>query len=102
MGMKIEGQVHIVSEGCTASEMGIEAARHLLCLVVDTMRDQNVPKAAMLDLLMGMLAGTVGHFAQDLSVEEIHMQLDNCKRMVSEVPGFVPGAQMQAAGKAVH
>lgn len=102
MGMKIEGQVHIVSDGCTASEMGIEAARHLLRLVVDPMRDQNVPKAAMLDLLMGMLAGTVGHFAQDLSVEEIHTQLDNCKRMVSDVLGAKGEAHMHPAGKAVH
>lgn len=102
MGMKIEGQVHIVSDGCTASEMGIEAARHLLRLVVDPMRDQNVPTGAMQDLLLGILAGTVGHFAQDLSIEEIHAQLDSCKRMVSEVPGFVPGAQMPSAGKAVH
>ncbi len=102
MGMKIEGQVHIVSDGCTASEMGIEAARQLLCLVVDPMREQNVPKLAMQDLLLGMLAGTVGHFAQDLSVEVIHAQLDNCKRMVSEALAFTPGAQMPSAGKAVH
>ena len=102
MGMKIEGQVHIVSDGCTASEMGIEAARQLLCLVVDPMREQNVPKLAMQDLLLGMLAGTVGHFAQDLSEDEIPAQLDSCKRMVSEVPGFMPAARMQAAGKAVH
>lgn len=102
MGMKIEGQVHIVSDGCTASEMGIEAARQLLCLVVDPMRDQNVPTGAMQDLLLGLLAGTVGHFGCDLSVEQIHAQLDSCKRMVSEVPGFMPAARMQAAGKAVH
>lgn len=102
MGMKIEGPVHIVSDGCTASEMGIEAARQLLRLVVDPMRDQNVPKLAMQDLLLGLLAGTVGHFAQDLSIEQIHAQLDSCKRIVSEVPGFMPAARMQAAGKAVH
>lgn len=102
MGMKIEGELRICSSGCTASEMGIEAARHLLRLVVDPMRDQNVSTGAMQDLLMGMLAGTVGHFAGDLSLEQIHAQLDNCKRMVSEVPGFVTGAQLQAAGKAVH
>ena len=102
MGMQIEGQVHIVSDGCTASEMGIEAARQLLCLVVDPMRDQNVPKLAMQDLLLGLLAGTVGHFAQDLSVEVIHAQLDSCKRMVSEVLAFTPVEQMPSAGKAVH
>lgn len=102
MGMNIEGQVHIVSEGCTASEMGIEAARQLLCLVVDPMRDQNAPKADMQDLLLGMLAGTVGHFTQDLSVEVIHAQLDNCKRIVSDVLGAKGEAHMHPAGKAVH
>ena len=102
MGMKIEGEVRIVADGCTASEMGIEAARQLLAMVIDPMRDQGVPKGAMQDLLLGMLAGTVGHFGCDLSVEQIHEQLDSCKRMVSEVPGFMPGARMQAAGKAVH
>lgn len=102
MGMKIEGQVHIVSDGCTASEMGIEVARQLLCLVVDPMRDQNAPKAAMQDLLLGMLAGTVGHFAQDLSVDEIHAQLDNCKRMASDVLGGKRETHVHPAGKAVH
>lgn len=102
MGMKIEGQVHIVSNGCTASEMGIEAARQLLCLVVDPMRYQNVPKLAMQDLLLGLLAGTVGHFAQDLSVEEIHAQLDNCKRMASDVQGGKRETHVHPAGKAVH
>ena len=102
MGMKIEGQVHIVSDGCTASEMGIETARHLLGLVVDPMRDQNAPKAAMQDLLLGMLAGTVVHFAQDLSVDEIHEQLDNCKRMASDVLGGKRETHVHPAGKAVH
>lgn len=102
MGMKIEGQVHIVSDGCTASEMGFEAARQLLCMVVDPMRDQNVPKAAMLDLLLGMLAGTMGHFTQDLSVEEIHAQLDICKRVASDVLGGKPETHVHPAGKAVH
>lgn len=102
MGMMIEGQVHIVSDGCTASEMGIEAARQLLCMVVDPMRDQNAPKAAMQDLLLGMLAGTVGHFAQDLSVDEIHEQLDNCKRMASDVLGGKRETHVHPAGKAVH
>ena len=102
MSMKIEGEVRIVSNGCTASEMGIEAARQLLCLVVDPMRYQNVPKGAMQDLLLGMLAGTVGHFAADLSIEEIHQQIDSCKRMVSELPAFTPVEQMPSAGKAVH
>ncbi len=102
MGMKIEGQVHIVSDGCTASEMGIETARQLLRLVVDPMRDQNAPKAAMQDLLLGMLAGTVGHFAQDLSVDEVHEQLDNCKRMASEVLGGKRETHVHPAGKAVH
>lgn len=102
MGMKIEGQVEIVCDGCTPIEMGLDASRLLLGLVVDPMRDQNAPTSDMQDLLMGMLAGVLGHFGGDLSIEQIHEQLDNCKRMVSEVPGFVPGAQMQAAGKAVH
>lgn len=102
MGMKIEGQVSIVSDGCTVGEIGIEAAQQLLCQVVDQMRDQTASKAAMQDLLLGMLAGTVGNFAQDLSAEVIHAQLDNCKRMVSEVLAFTPGAQMPSAGKAVH
>ncbi|WP_168162359.1 hypothetical protein [Acidovorax sp. KKS102] len=99
--MKIEGDVRIVSDGCTASEMGIEAARHLLGLVVDALRDQNVPKAAMQDLLLGMLAGTVGHFGLDLSVEEIHEQLDNCKRMASDVLGGKRETHVHPAGKAV-
>lgn len=102
MGMKIEGALRIVADGCTPIEMGVEASRHLLGLVVDPMRDQNAPTCAMQDLLLGMLAGTVGHFAQDLSVEVIHAQLDNCKRMVSEALAFTPGAQMPSAGKAVH
>lgn len=102
MGMKIEGQVHIVSDGCTASEMGIEAARQLLCMVVDPMRDQKAPIEDMQALLLGLLAGAVGHFGGDLSIEQIHAQLDSCKRMVSEVPGFMPAARMQTAGKAVH
>lgn len=102
MGMKIEGELRIVADGCTPIEMGVEASRHLLGLVVDPMRDQNAPKLAMQDLLLGLLAGTVGHFAQDLSVEVIHAQLDNCKRMVSEALVFTPGAQMPSAGKAVH
>lgn len=102
MGMKIEGELRIVADGCTPIEMGVEASRQLLCLVVDPMRDQNAPKLAMQDLLLGMLAGTVEHFAQDLSVEVIHAQLDNCKRMVSEVLAFTPGAQMPSAGRAVH
>ncbi|MBV7454329.1 hypothetical protein KW843_07590 [Acidovorax sp. sif1233] len=102
MSFQIEGQVRIVSNSCTASEMGIEAARQLLRLVVDPMRDQNVSKGAMLDLLLGMLAGTVGHFAQDLSVEEILAQLDNCKRMASDVLGAKCEAHVHPAGKAVH
>lgn len=102
MGMKVEGELRIVADGCSASEMGTEAARQLLCLVVDPMRDQNAPKEDMQALLLGLLAGAVGHFGADLSIEQIHAQLDSCKRMVVEVPGFVPGAQMQAAGKAVH
>lgn len=102
MAMKIEGELRICANGCTASEMGIEAARQLLGLVVDPMREQNAPKSAMLDLFMGMLAGTIGHFSGDLAVEEIHQQLDNCKRMVSEVPVFKRSAQMAPAGKAVH
>ncbi len=102
MGVKIEGRVHIVSDGSTACEMGIETARQLLCLVVDPMRDQNEPKAAMQDLLLGMLAGTVEHFAQDLSVDEIHEQLDNCKRMVSDVLGGKCETHVHPAGKAVH
>ena len=102
MGMKIEGQVRIVSDGCTAREMGFEAARQLLCLVVDPMREQNVPKLAMQDLLLGLLAGTVGHFAQDLSVDEIHEQLDNCKRMASDVLGGKRETHVHPAGKAVH
>jgi hypothetical protein len=102
MGMKIEGEVRIVADGCSASEMGIEAARQLLGLVVDPMRDQNVPKSAMLDLFMGMLAGTIGHFGSELSLEEIHAQLDNCKRMVSDVLGTEHGVHQHPAGKAVH
>lgn len=102
MGMKIEGALRIVADGCTPIEMGVEASRHLLGLVVDPMRDQNAPTSAMQDLLMGMLVGALGHFGGDLSIEQIHEQLDSCKRMVSEVPGFVTGAQLQAAGKAVH
>lgn len=102
MPMKIEGELRICANGCTASEMGIEASRQLLGLVVDPMREQNAPQADMQALLLGLLAGAVGHFGCDLSIEEIHKQLDSCKRMVSEVPGFMPGAQMQSAGKAVH
>lgn len=102
MAMKVEGELRICANGCTASEMGIEASRQLLGLVVDPMREQNAPKSAMLDLFMGMLAGTIGHFGAVLTVEEIHEQLDNCKRMVSEVPGFKRSAQTHAAGKAVH
>lgn len=102
MGMKIEGALRIVADGCTASEVGIEAARQLLCLVVDPMREQNVPKLAMQDLLLGLLAGTVGHFAQDLSVEVIHAQLDNCKRMASDVLGGKRETHVHPAGKAVH
>lgn len=102
MAMKIEGEIRIVANGCSASEMGIEAARQLLCLVVDPMREQNAPQADMQALLLGMLAGAVGHFGGVLSIEQIHKQLDSCKRMVVEVPGFMPGAQLQSAGKAVH
>ena len=53
-------------------------------------------------LLLGMLAGTVGHFAQDLSVDEIHEQLDNCKRMASDVLGGKRETHVHPAGKAVH
>ena len=102
MRVRIEGEVKVVAMGCTASELGIEAARQLLAPVVQSLRVQNPSREAMLDLFMGMLAGTIGHFGADLTVEEIHEQLDNCKRMVSEVPGFMPGVQMQTAGKAVH
>ncbi len=102
MSMKIEGTLRIASNGCTACEMGMEAARQLLCLVVDPMREQNTPKKEMQALLLGLLAGAVGHFGGDLCIEEILEQLDSCKRMVKEVPGFTPGAQWHAAGKAVH
>lgn len=102
MRVKIEGEIRVFADNCTAHEMGIETGRMLLAPVVDPMRAQNVPKGAMQDLLLGLLAGAVGHFARDLSIDEIHEQLDNCKRMVSEVPGFLATAQMNAAGKAVH
>lgn len=101
-GLKIEGEIRAISDGCTAHEMGIDAARQLLCVVIDPMRDQNVPKEAMQDLLLGLLAGTVGLFARDLSREEIRRQLGACQRMVLEVPGFVGQADHVPAGKGVH
>nr|WP_296019058.1 hypothetical protein [uncultured Acidovorax sp.] len=102
MAMKIEGELRIVADGCTSSEMGIDAARLLLCLVVDPMRAQNAPSKDMQALLLGLLVGAVGHFGSDLNIEQIHEQLDSCKRMVLEVPGFMRSAQMESAGRAVH
>lgn len=101
-GLKIEGAIRVFSDGCTANEMGLEAARQLLGTVVDPLRAQNVPKEAMQDLLLGLLAGTVGHFAGDLSSGEILRQLGLCQRMVLEVPGFVGQADHVPAGKGVH
>ena len=102
MGMKIEGALRIVADGCTPIEMGVEASRHLLGLVVDPMRDQNAPTSAMQDLLLGMLTGTVVHFGCDLSVEQIHEQLDSCKRIASDALGGKCETHVHPAGKAVH
>ena len=101
-GLKIEGEIRVFSDGCTATEMGVEAARQLLGTVVEPLRAQNVPKEAMQDLLLGLLAGTVAHFAQDLSCGEILLQLGICQRMVLEVPGFVGPASHALPGKGVH
>lgn len=94
MSVVIKGSIEVVTIDCTARVMGIEVARLLLGAVVDPMRQQSPPKQDMQDLLLGLLAGAAGHFAGDLCVEEIHEQLDNCKRMVSEVPHFKRAAQM--------
>lgn len=102
MSVKFKGDIYMVADGATAHEIGIDASRLLLAVAVESLREKQPPKKELKDLLLGLLCGAVGHFAEELSIEEIQEQLDHCKRMVQEVPCFSMKPGATPSGKGVH
>lgn len=101
MSVQIDGYLHLKADDALPHEIGVDLAAFALRGVLSQMLEK-MPVAAQEQLVLGLLAGTVGHFRESLSIERLHKALNRCQAMVQEVPGFMPEAQLHAAGKAVH
>lgn len=101
MGVEVVGNLEISCNG-GARDIGLDGAAQLLYGLVGACRRQ-MPAGDMSDLLMGMLCGCLGHFADDLPREVLVAQLDLARAMVLDCEAFKPAGQLPAPeGKAVH